>query len=315
MPEWKQEIRQRLASLKLEPAREAEIVEELSQHLEDHYAELLARGVAAEEAYRAALAEAREGEMLQRELRRVERSIKEEPAVSDARRINVLRDSLQDLRFGLRTLRRSPGFAAVAVLSLALGIGANSTIFTALDSMLWRPLPVRDPDSLVRLATTRVNRSDEGGVPAALADQLSKAGVFSDLITHVGDGLSFSYDDRAERIVGEVVSPNYFMALGVVPALGMGFSPEVRAGQWAPEVVLSYRFWRRRFAGDPGVIGRTIQLNTYPFTVVGVSPPSFFGLTRGFEPELRLPSLPPGRQLSQIILLSESASPTIARPI
>jgi predicted permease len=313
MHDWREEIRQRLASLQLEPAREVEIVEELSQDLEDHCRELLARGARPEEAYRMVLAEVREGEMLQRELRRVERSIKEEPAVSGARRSNVLRDTLQDLRFGLRMLRRSPGFAAVAVLSLALGIGANSAIFTTLDAVLWKPLPVRDPDSLVRLATTPVNHSDEGGVPAALADQLSKAGVFSDLITSVWDGLSFSYDDRAERIIGEVVSPNYFMALGIVPALGLGFTPEVRAGRWAPEVVLSYRFWQRRFAGDLGVIGRTIQLNTYSFTVVGVSPPAFFSLTRGFEPELRLPGLPPGRQLNQIGLLSESASLTMAR--
>jgi predicted permease len=311
MHEWKEEIRERLASLQLEPAREAAIVEELSQHLEDHYRELLARGAGPEEAYRMALAEV--SETLQRELRRVERPIKYEPVVSGARRSNMLREGLRDLRYGLRMLRRSPGFAAIAVLSLALGIGANSAIFTALDAVLWKPLPVRDPDSLVRLAITRVNGSDVGGVPAALADQLSEAGVFSDLITHISDGLSFSADDRAERIFGEVVSPNFFTALGIAPVLGLGFTPEVRAGRWAPEVVLSYRFWRRRFAGDPGVIGRTIQLNTYPFIVVGVSPPAFFSLTRGFEPEVRLPSLPPGRQLSQIGLLSESLSPTMAR--
>ena len=120
------------------------------------------------------------------------------------------------------------------------------------------------------------------------------------------DGLSFSYDDRAERITGEAVSPNFFTALGVAPILGQGFTPETRAGRWAPEVVLSYRFWKRRFAGDPGVIGRIIQLNTHPFTIVGVSSPAFFDLNRGFEPELRLPVLPLGRRLSQIELIGGS---------
>src|SRR5262249_44837502 len=131
-------------------------------------------------------------------------------------------------------------------------------------------------------------------------------GVFSDVITMTSDGLSFSYDDRAERVVGQVVSPNFFTALGVAPIIGEGFAPEVRAGHWAPEVVLSYRFWKRRFAGDPSVIGRTVRLNASPFTIVGVSAPAFYDVTRGFEPELRLPRLPEGRQLSQIELLGDS---------
>jgi predicted permease len=306
MPDWKPEIRRRLAGVKLEPAREAAVIEELALYLEDCYAELLSSGATEAEAYRQTLAELDGSELLAHELRRAERPPKHDPVVLGARRTNMLRDGLQDLRFGLRMLRKSPGFAAVAVLSLALGIGANSAIFTALDAVLWKPLPVADPHSLVRLAITRANRGETDMVPAAFADGLSKAGVFADVITLVGDGLSFSYDNRAERIIGEVVSPNFFTALGVAPALGLGFTPEVRAGRWAPEVVLSYRFWRRRFAGAASVIGRTVQLNGYPFTVVGVSPPEFFSVRRGFEPELRLPSLPAGRQLSQIALLGGS---------
>jgi predicted permease len=312
MPEWKQEIRERLTPLKLAPTREAEIVEEFSQHLEDRYAELLAGGAMEEEAARMALADLSESETLQRELRRVERLIKHEPVVLGARRTNMLKDSLQDLRYGLRLLRRSPGFAAVAVLSLALGIGANSVIFTALDAVLWKPLPVADPDSLVRFAITRANRDDTNGAPTAFAEGLANAGVFTDVITQTGDGLSFSDGDRAERVVGEVVSANFFPALGVAPILGQGFTPEVRAGHWAPEVVLSYRFWKQRFSGDPGVIGRTVHLNTYPFTIVGVSSPTFFDVRRGFEPELRLPGLPAGQQLSQIALLG-SSPPVMAR--
>jgi hypothetical protein len=100
--------------------------------------------------------------------------------------------------------------------------------------------------------------------------------------------------------VGEVVSANYFDLLGVRPVVGQTFTPAVRSGQWAAEAVLSYNFWQRRFGGDPGVIGRTIRLNTYPFTIVSVSPPSFFGLGRGTDFELRVPILPDGREIEQI---------------
>jgi hypothetical protein len=151
MPEWKQEIRQRLVSMKLAPTREAEIVEELSQHLEDHYAELLASGATPEEALRAALAEVREGEMLARELQRVERQVAPEPIVLGTnRRGNMIADLWQDLRFSARTLVKQPGFTAVVVLTMALGIGINTTFFT-LFGLLFRPLPAKDNATIVQL--------------------------------------------------------------------------------------------------------------------------------------------------------------------
>ena len=217
-----------------------------------------------------------------------------------------LEDLASDLRFAARTFRRSPTFTITAILSLGLGIGANSAIFTALDAVLWKPLPVQNPHGLVRLLATRANDQHLAGLPSSFIDQLRRANIFSGIATFSNDGLSFSYDGRAERIVGEFVSPNYFTFLGVEPILGQSFTPEVRTGRWAPEAVLSYRFWKRRFAGDPSVIGRTIHLNTYPFIIVGVSPPSFFDLEQGFEPELRLAVLPEGQQLSQIAEIGNS---------
>ncbi len=217
-----------------------------------------------------------------------------------------LEDLFADLRFAARTFRRSPTFTITAILSLALGIGANSAIFTALDAVLWKPLPVQDPHGLVRLQATRSADQHLTALPSGFVEQLRRADILSGIAIFSNDGLSFSYDGRAERIVGEFVSPNYFAFLGVEPILGQAFTSEVRAGHWAPEAVLSYRFWKRRFAGDPTVIGRTIHLNTYPFVIAGVSPPSFFDLEQGFEPELRLSVLPPGQELSQIAELGNA---------
>ncbi len=197
---------------------------------------------------------------------------------------------IQDLRHALRTLRRSPGFAAVSVLSLGLGIGANAAAFSIVSSMLLRPLPVRDPGLLVALYAWR-----EGSPPSTISyldyrDYRRLEGVFEDLAVHGDAQLSLQSGDRAEMVWGELVSANYFSVVGARPTAGRGFLPEEDREGGRPVAVLGHGLWKRRFGGDPAVVGRTIQLNGREFTVVGVAPVGYVG-TRlfAFAPEVLVP--------------------------
>jgi predicted permease len=202
-----------------------------------------------------------------------------------------------DLRLALRGLRRSPLFATVAILSLALGIGANTAIFTLIDQILLRKLPVKDPGQLVMLYQQGPHNGSNMGARAhsypIYQDYQQKAEPFADVLARRLVAASVSVDNQTERILAEMVSGNYFTMLGVQPALGRVFSSaeddQVYGGH--PVVVLGYDYWESRFSRDPGVLGKKILVNNYPMTIVGVSAKGFAGFDPARAPQMRVPIL------------------------
>jgi putative ABC transport system permease protein len=278
MPDWKKEIRRRLSRLRLQPTREAEIVEELAQHLDDRYEQSLQGGATQEEAYQAALLELTGSDLLTQELRRVERPVEQEPVVLGAqRRINVFGDLWQDLRYGLRTLVKNPGFTAVAVIALALGIGANSAIFSVVNTVLLRPLPYKDPDRLVMVWEDDTKAGYPRDTPAAAnyIDWRDQNQVFEGMAAMTDQSFNLTGSGDPERINGKLVSANLFPLLGVEPQLGRAFSPEEDRPGGNHVVILSHGLWQRRFGSDVKIMGKPLALNGESYEVVGVMPPNF----------------------------------------
>src|SRR6267378_4861806 len=302
MPDWKKEIRERLAGLRLAPTREAEIVEELGQYLEDCYEELLDSGATKADAWRKTLEELKESDLFARELSKIERPVSHEPVVLGARRINLLSDLLRDLRFGIRMLLKSKGFTLVAVLSLALGIGANTALFSVVDAVLLKTLPVAEPERLVIFEwqagrSFRVNgmsgTSSVPGPPDIKGLSLFRYDVFEKMRqarAHASDSplsdffafapigeLTAVVDQQAESISGQAVSGGYYAGLKVQPSLGRGITDEDDKPGAAPVVVLTHQFWQERFGANPAVIGQPLKLNKQSFTIIGVTGPAFTG--------------------------------------
>jgi predicted permease len=293
MHDWRQEITKRLAGLNLSPAREAEIAEEVAQHLEDRYQELVVRGATEAEARRLAIEELSGENLLARGLRQVEAESEQEPMVpGGGGGSNLLASLGQDLRYGLRMLRKNPGFTAVAVITLALGIGANATIFSLADALLLRPFPVAEPGRLVAFQHQKVEEPHyySSFSTPDYQDFGEQSKSFSGLAAYCPVTVSMTLNGEALRIDGEIVSGNYFSVLGVKPALGRTFLPEEDQVAGAhPVAILSADFWHRRFNSDRGTIGRSLTVNGHSFTVVGVAPAGFRGLYVGSSPSFWVP--------------------------
>ncbi len=201
-----------------------------------------------------------------------------------------------ELRYVVRSLRKSPVFVSVAVLSLALGIGANTAVFTLLDQVLLRMLPVRDPSQLVQLKEVGEHYGSNTGMNSLsypmYRDFVEQNKVFSGMLCRHTLSFSTSFEGRNERAAGEIVSGTYFDVLGVRPAVGRLFtSSDDRSRGDAPLAVLGYGYWQARFAGDPSVVGRQILVNNHRLTIVGVAQRGFEGVEPLFSTHIFVPMM------------------------
>jgi putative ABC transport system permease protein len=218
----------------------------------------------------------------------------------DATGANFFDSLVQDIRFALRQLRKSTGFAAVTVLTLALGIGANTAIFTVINAVMLRALPVQHPEQLVVIGNPARVHSFSTGTPRIdvfsyplYREVQNNNSVLSSLLgsSHL-ENLRITIESGTENISGRLVTGNFFQTLGVQPLLGRTFTAEEDLVPGSdPFVVIAYGYWQRRFAGDPAVIGRKVRLNNCPFTIIGVAPPGFFGEVVGDRPDLWAPMM------------------------
>jgi predicted permease len=211
----------------------------------------------------------------------------------EQRGLPMMETALQDLRFGLRMLRRNPGFSILAILCLTLGIGANAAVFGWVEGILFRPYPaVSHQERLLALSGTE--RGEAGGTPLSwsdFADLQRGSTLFDALFVSKITGTTLSIGDRAERITGSIVSANYFDAIGVHPILGRGFEAGEDTGRNAhPVMVISYQLWQGRFKSDPQIIGKTQRLNGVVHTIVGVAPEGFYGTFVGWAMHFWVPA-------------------------
>ena len=277
---WYYKLPLRLRSIFHKNRAELDLREELQFHLQNQIDEYVAQGMNPKQARQAAL----------RSLSGIEQA-KEE--CRDARKVNLIENFLQDVGFGLRMLRRSPGFSLLAILCLTLGIGANAAVFSWIEGILFRPYPaVAHQERLVAIGGT--TRDEPRGAPLSWPDfqDLQRSCTLCEtLFVSKITGTTLSIGDRAERTTGSIVSANYFDAIGVPPMLGRGFLPGEDQGQSAhPVAVISYQLWQGRFRGDPQIVGKTQRLNGVMHTIVGVAPEGFYGTFVGWGMNFWVPA-------------------------
>ena len=289
MPDWTAPLREALAGLQLSPSREAEVVEELSQHLDDRYAEHRAAGHDEAAARGLALAELHEGEAIDRRMRQLRQARVPPPIAAGTPRRRVLGDAWQDVRYAARMLRKQPGFTVAAVLTLALGIGANTAIFSLVNSALFTRLPVSEPERLIYVHRGVIGNVFSYPMFAAIRDG-SRA--FDGLAAWGGIQASLNADGATDLVAGFIVTGNFFDVLGVRTEQGRLIAPadDVTPGAH-PVAVISHRLWQARFAAQPGIVGREIRLNGHVFTIVGVAPAGFPGPQVGATRDVYVPMM------------------------
>jgi predicted permease len=258
--------------------KEQELTEEVDAYLEMLIEMKIEQGIDPAKARRAALIELGGKEQVKEKVR-------------ESRAGYQLGTIWQDLRYSLRMLRRNPGFASVAVLLLALGIGANTALFSVVDAALLKRLPVKAPEQLVLLSHTDRGRVRDTFWVEIYERIRDEDQTLSGLMAYYPLRLTVSVEGQAEpAISGQLVTGNYYAVLGVNALLGRTIAPEDDQEPGAhPVCVISEGYWRRRFGRDPGVIGKTIHLSSHPFTIIGVTPPDFFGAEIGSRMDITAP--------------------------
>jgi putative ABC transport system permease protein len=278
MPDWKPEIRRRLEGINLDPVREDAIVDELAQHLDDVHEAFTAEGATPAEAERRTIAELNNSDILTKEL--LEEQVNPDPIVLGHRGSrNMFAGAWQDLRYAARTLAKNPGFTLIVVVTLALGIGANTAIFSVVNGVLLRPLPFKSPDELVWIGGWSRNVDKEMGVtPADFLDYREQSHSFANLAASISDSvpMNLSGDGEPERLKGALVTANYLDVFRVKPILGRTFAADEELPGKDLIAVLSYGLWRRRFGADPAILNRTVTLDGRQVTVIGVMPPLLY---------------------------------------
>src|SRR5467141_2861068 len=280
MPDFLRTFLRRLAALFRRRRLEDDLDAELRSHLEMAVERNLRKGMTAADARREAVIRLG-GVEPTKQLYREQRGL---PMIETAR---------QDLRFGFRMLRRSPGFSILAILCLTLGIGANAAVFSWVEGILFRPYPlVSHQEQLLALTGTARGESGPTGIswPDLLDLQRSSTLIDSFIVNKIM-GTTLSVGDRAERMTGSIVSANYFDAIGVHPILGRGFEPGEDVGRNAhPVTVISYQLWKGKYKGDPQIVGKTERLNGVIHTIVGVEPEGFYGTFVGWGMQFWVPT-------------------------
>src|SRR3954469_18513214 len=296
MPDWNDLLAARLARLSLRPAREREVIDELAQHLEDRYQELRDEGTSDEDAVRMALAEledddivGRSDNLLAREMRTLRQAAQPEPVAVGAPARTVFSDIGRDLVYAARMLRKSPAFSLAAIVTLALGIGANSAIFSLVNATLLQRLPVADADRVDYVfngANWNVVSYPEY---AGVRDRVRN---FDGVAAWGGITASLNADGETDLVSGIIATGNLFETLGISAAQGRLLSRQDDVTPGAhPVVVISDRLWKSRFAGRADIVGHTIRLNGGLFTIVGVTPPEFPGPQLGVRRDLYVPMM------------------------
>jgi putative ABC transport system permease protein len=289
MPEWIEHLRPRLAALRLSPTREAEIIEELSQHLDQRYEELRAAGASDGEARRLAIDELRGPDALAHQMRTLRQARVPESITPGAPGGRLLDDLGQDLRYAARVLMHAPRFTVPALLALALGIGATSAVFSVVRGVMLKPLPYRDPERIVSVWEANVSRNQLRGIvaPANFVEWRERNRSF-DYLGMVGPArLNVQLNGLPYEIEGMQASADVFAALGSQPALGRAYSLQEDLRGNDAVIVLSHAFWQTRLGGRSDVLGSTLNADGRLRTVVGVMAREF--MVEGRQAEFYVP--------------------------